>query len=104
VIGDQTPESVTLMGEATKKFLETEKSKLVLDDITRIGNVGKEARQTVVDYGKMLSYDRLAMLGSNGLLQLGSNLMLAAVGKGNKVKYFQDRDKAISWLLVKKRK
>jgi hypothetical protein len=102
VIGNQTPGSVELMGDAAKKFLENNEKKLILDDVTQLGEAGKEVRQKVVEYGKILQYDKLALLGTSGLLQLGSNLMLQAIGKGKSIKYFTDRDKAIEWLLAKK--
>lgn len=101
VVGSQTPESVGRMAEAAKKLLDASDKKLLLDDVTKMGDVSKAARHKVVDYGRSLNYNKLALLGTSGFLQLGSNLMLQAIGKGGKVQYFTDRDKAVKWLLAK---
>lgn len=102
VVGDQTAESVQAMGRAAEKLvLQQRKAKkpvLILDVLLHMGVVPPEGRKAVVQYGKTLDYDRLAMLGSGSVLRLGSNLLLQAVGKGSKVKYFDDLQKATDWL------
>jgi hypothetical protein len=71
---------------------------LILDDILQLKDVPSEARKAVVNLGKRLDYDRLAMLGKGGMLRIGANLMLGAMGRISKVKYFDNRDQAIAWL------
>lgn len=106
VIGDQTATSVAAMGKDTlrllKKLEAQSKPGLVLDDITLLGNTDMQARRGVVDLAKTLPYKRAAMLGDGSvLMRVGTNLMLKAMGKGDSVRYFENRDLAIAWLTAK---
>lgn len=102
VVGDQTVESVRAMGQQALELSKHQRSKdkpaLILDNLLQIGVVPPEARRLVVELVKSTDYDKLAMLGSDRLLRLGANLMLQATGKGQRVKYFEDRDKCVAWL------
>ena len=103
VIGDQNVASVELMGRQIDTLLTELKARgkpgLVLDDLLQIGRVDADARKLVVELGKRLDYDRLAMVGKGGIMRFGTNLMLRATGRGYKIKYFDDRDLAMTWLL-----
>jgi hypothetical protein len=104
VIGDQTVESVKAMGEQalqlSLKQRAAGKRALILDNLLQMGShVPPEARKTVVELIKSYDYDKLAMLGKGGVLRFGANLMLQATGKGARVKYFDDREKCVAWLL-----
>jgi len=103
VVGNQTMESVQAMGEQAIELAEAQraagKPSVILDNLLRMGIVPPEARKLVVDLIKSNEYDKLAMLGSDTVLRFGANLMLQATGKGSRVKYFEDRDKCVAWLL-----
>jgi hypothetical protein len=64
-----------------------------------MGAVPAEARKLVVELVKSNDYDKLAMLGNNAILRFGANLILQATGKGAQVKYFEDREACVAWLL-----
>lgn len=102
VIGDQTLQSVTAMGEEIGSLaarLDAERRPLlVLDDISHIGSVPPDARKKVIQFVKTVKYNRLAMFGGNGLIRVGANLILRASGKSKKLKYFTNRSQAIVWL------
>lgn len=102
VVGGQDLASVTAMGEKVKHLAASQRMAqqpvLVLDDILAMGDVPPDARKLVVELGKTTDYDRLAMLGRGGILRIGANLMLSATGKGEKVKYFDNREQAVAWL------
>jgi UDP-N-acetylmuramyl pentapeptide synthase len=74
------------------------KRPLILDNLLHMGTVPPEARKRVVELAKSMEYDRLAMVGKGTVLRLGTNLMLQATGKGSRVKYFENYDKAVLWL------
>jgi len=103
VMGDQTVASVQAMGDQAIELAEglrtAGKPALVLDNLLQMGHVPTEARKLVVDLIKSNDYDKLAMLGAEPVLKLGANLMLQATGKGSRVKYFDNREKCIAWLL-----
>lgn len=104
VVGDQNYASVTSMGLQTKRLLEKlsaqDKPLRILDDITKLGNSDIKARKTVADLAQSLTYERIAMLGDGSVvMRVGTNLLLRAVGKGKRIKYFENRHKAIKWLL-----
>jgi len=103
VVGDQTVESVQAMGDTAtalaRKQAAAGRPALLLDNLLQMGTVPAEARKLVVDLIKSTDYDKLAMLGTDPVLRFGANLMLQATGKGARVKYFEDRDKCVAWLL-----
>lgn len=105
VVGVQNAASVELMGRKTSVLLSQRRAQgkpcLVLDDLLQIGEVDGEGRKKVVDLGKRLDYDKLAMAGNGALLRIGSNLMLHAIGRSDKIKYFGSREEAVQWLLEK---
>lgn len=102
VIGDQNLKSVTAMGQQIEALLsELENMRqplLILDDITKIGRVPSNARKAVIQFVKNLQYDRLAMVGDNGIIRLGANLIFRASGRGKKVKFFSNHAQAVRWL------
>lgn len=103
VVGDQTPASIMEMGETASKLATRQRKRgkpvLVIDNLLQIGVVSPEGRQMVVHYGKIIDYDRLAMLGNNAMLRVGANLLLQAIGKGKQLHYFESEAAAVNWLL-----
>lgn len=102
--GPQTEASVSAMGDQLRETIARLQSEhkpiLVLDDITQLGAVPPAARKLVVSLGRTLYYDRLVMLGKKGsIIRIGANLLLGAMGKSSKARYFDDRDQAMDWLL-----
>jgi hypothetical protein len=63
-----------------------------------IGKVPPAARKKVVERAKNIDYDKLAFVGNATILRLGANLILRAIGRGDKVKYFDDYGTAVVWL------
>ena len=102
VSGDQTVNSVQTMADKAQQLgmrqRQAGKGALVLDNLLGMGNVPPKARQRVVELAKTMDYDKLAMVGKGTVLRLGTNLMLQATGKGQRVRYFEDYDKAVEWL------
>jgi hypothetical protein len=104
-VGPQNAASVEHMGRELEALITSQravgKPALVLDNLLELGPVDTEGRKLVVELGKRLDYDRLAMLGKGGMMRLGTNLMLRAIGKSYKLRYFDDRGKAVAWLKQK---
>jgi len=102
VRGNQTVASVQAMGDKTVKLAEELRAAgrrvMVLDNLLEMGIVPADARGRVVELVRSNEYDKLAMLGSDTLLRFGANLILQATGKGSRVKYFEDRERCITWL------
>jgi hypothetical protein len=105
VVGNQNAASIDLMGRDLRGKLITLRAQnkpcLVLDDLREIGTVDAAGRKLVVELAKRLDYDRLAMLGKPGVIKLGANLMLRAVGRAGSIRYFDNEDEAIAWLKEK---
>jgi hypothetical protein len=103
VNGDQTIESVQAMGNETtrlaRKQIKAGKRALVLDNLLQIGNVPPEALSRVAELARSNEYEKLAMVGQDKALRIGANFILKAVGRGRKVKYFEDYQDAVEWLL-----
>jgi len=103
VVGDQTVASVKIMGEQAialaREQTASGKRALILDNLLHMGTVPTDARKLVLDLVKSGDYEKLAMLGNDTVLRLGANLILQATGRGNKVRYFENRDACEAWLL-----
>ena len=106
VHGDQTTESVTQMSDEADKLVnklrKSGKPALILDNLMLIGKVPPEARKIVVERAKKIASDKIAFVGSDTIIRLGANLILQAIGKGSKVKYFDNYGEAINWLTEEK--
>lgn len=103
--GPQTAASVTEMGNLAKGLLEElgkqGKPQLLLDDITHLGVTDIPARKAVASFAHSLPFRRVAMLGDGSVfMRISTNLLLHGIGKGDSIHYFEDRDKAIRWLLA----
>jgi hypothetical protein len=100
--GSQTVASIEHMGREVDNLITEQKASgkpaLILDNLLQLGPVEADGRKLVVELAKQLDYDRAAMLGKGGIMRLGTNLMLRAVGKSYKLRYFDDRAKAVAWL------
>jgi len=105
VVGAQNATSIETMGREADALVTQMKAVgkpcLILDNLLQIGPVDAQGRKLVVDLAKRIDYDRAAMLGKGGVMRLGANLMLRAVGQAYRTRYFDDRDQAIKWLKEK---
>ncbi|HSX42673.1 MAG TPA: hypothetical protein VLF59_01155 [Candidatus Saccharimonadales bacterium] len=103
VIGNQTVASIQIMGEQAislaKRQREAGKPALLLDNLLQMGTVPAEGRKRVMELVRSSDYDRLAMFGKDTVLRLGANLILQATGRGDTVRYFEDRSLCEAWLL-----
>lgn len=102
VVGNQNRASVELMGRQISTLITqlraTGKTCLILDNLLEMGTVDQEARRLVVELGKRLDYDRAVMVGKGGMMRFGTNLMLRATGRGDKIRFFEDYEEAVKWL------
>jgi hypothetical protein len=103
VVGDQTVTSIDAMVSAVEKLIKQRRAAkepvLIMDVLLHMGKVPPEGRRRVVQWTKVLDYDKAVMLGSNPVLRVGANLMLRASGRGDKARYFENFDDAMHWLL-----
>jgi len=103
VVGDQTQASVLAMGKLAedllKELAQKKQPALILDDITQMGKTDTPARQAVQKLSGLLPFQKTAMLGDGGpVMRYGTQILLSAIGMGDRIKYFEDRDEAIRWL------
>lgn len=107
VVGDQTEASVRAMGESALELAracrDDGRPVLIIDNLLRMGQVPPAGRQAVVAYGKRIDYDRLALVGNGALLRLGTNLLIQAVGKAGRLRYFDSLPAATAWLRRRRR-
>jgi len=104
VVGDQTVDSVRTAGERARDLateqLQAGKRAMILDNLLLMGTVPVEGRKLVVGLLQTADYDKFAMLGSDRVVRFGANLMLQATDKGSRVKYFEDYETCVAWLLA----
>ncbi len=105
-IGVQTESSVRALSDDVSRLSQDcrrdDRPVLVLDNIQQMGDITEAGRKVVVEFGKSSIYDKLAMVGAGNFLRLGANLLIGAIGKGAKVRYFETESAASSWLLKTK--
>ena len=102
-IGIQSTDSVVAMGsqiaELAKKLRAEGKKVYVLDNLQQLAlKQPGEVPKAVAAEANRLDFDKVAMLGTNNrMLKYGTNFILRAVGKMEKMKYFTDRVEAERW-------
>ncbi|HUB93006.1 MAG TPA: hypothetical protein VMB52_00715 [Verrucomicrobiae bacterium] len=102
-VGDQTIDSVQSMADQARELamhqLKVGKRVMILDDLLGLGAVAEGARDRVVDLVRAGEFDKFAMLGAGEMLRTDADLLLQETGRGGHVKYFEDREACIDWLL-----
>jgi hypothetical protein len=105
VVGDQTGPSVEAMGRETTNIIvqlrQVGKPVLILDNVQGIGKADMAAVRAVAVLGRILDYDKVAMVGDgSAALRTGINLLLRTIAQPN-TKYFADLSEAEIWLRSK---
>lgn len=103
VVGDQTSDTVRQMGTQIAKLIDSRRKQnspvLILDDLSQMGQTDTAARKQVAELARRLNFDRAAMLGNGSpMMRYGTTFMIRAFGQVDKVRYFDDRAKALEWL------
>lgn len=104
-VGQQSVESVRAMGDEilalAKPLQASHQPVYILDNLTRIGlKQSMAVPKAVAAEARRIRFDRAAMVGPNNrLFRYGTNFLIQAIGKGDKIRYFIDRAKAVRWLL-----
>jgi hypothetical protein len=105
VDGDQTVTSVNTMADTAssliQQYSEGPNKALILDNLMNMGTVPPEARRVVVEQVRHMDFKKFAFVGRGTALRLAANLLLQAIGKGSRIKYFDDYNDAIAWLTKK---
>ncbi len=102
-IGDQTIDSVQAMGGQAHELAvgqaKSGKRVAILDDLLQLGVVPDDARRLAAELVKAGEFDKFAMLGTGEELRADAGLLLQETGRGSHVKYFEDRESCLAWLL-----
>jgi UDP-N-acetylmuramyl pentapeptide synthase len=100
--GDRTASLIQSSARKIFKFtaeLRKEgKPVLILNDISQMGELPPEAHKIFADITRAADYDRFALVGNDNIMRLGANLIAQAIGKSDKLKYFDSHDQATAWL------
>ncbi|HEX7260172.1 MAG TPA: STAS/SEC14 domain-containing protein [Candidatus Saccharimonadia bacterium] len=102
VIGDQTQETVEDMGrQLTDHIVQLRKAGqkvLLLDNVQKIGRTDMQAVRAVAILGRILDYDRAAMVGDGSApMRTGINLLLRTIRRSS-IQYFSNLKDAETWL------
>ena len=105
VRGDQTPASINRMADDADILMQQQrtagKPAVMLDNLIEMGKVSYAGRRAVVQRAKDIDYDKLAFVINDAVIRLAAGLIVRAIGKGDKVRYFASYDDAIKWLTSK---
>ena len=77
---------------------ENKQVRILVDYSAGGGNSSTEARKIAVEGINKLSFYKLAIFGGSTYLRILTNLVIKAIGRGQKIKYFKSRKEAVMWL------
>jgi hypothetical protein len=105
LVGDQTHKTIE---DSAKECVELagqihalNKPLLGLIDFSEEGSFSTGANKATLDAMSSISYERIAMFGTNPVLAEVSRLIIQALGKANKTMVFKTREEAMAWLMMR---
>lgn len=100
--GDQTLASIQDLikdtDEITAKLQEQKKKVLILTDLFRVRNADYGSKKASLAGLTKHHYDRVAIVGASPFMKLLSGSIIEAAGAAERVKNFDTRETALSWL------
>ena len=100
--GDQTEETIKNGTEEFTKLIDEVRSEgkkaFLLVDLTSVGHQDSNARKAGVEGFLSMRYDKIAMFGGSPFLRNVANLIVKAIGRTDKVKFFKTQEEAVKWL------
>jgi len=101
-VGDQTYETIKKGTEQFTQLIEKVKSEggraLLLVDLANVGRQDSKARKAGVEGFLSMKYDKISMFGGLPFLRSVANLIVKAIGRTDKIKFFKTRAEAVRWL------
>jgi hypothetical protein len=71
---------------------------LGLIDLSSMTGFNTGSNRAALEILESVPYDKVAMFGANAAISAVTNLLILALGKGDRTKLFKDRNEALAWL------
>lgn len=103
--GDQTYQSIDSLFQIALKYAEQLKGEhrplLGLVDLSHQTGFNTGSNKAALEALSKIDYDRAALVGDNALFSELAQLIIGALGKNDRTKFFKTREEAVPWLLMK---
>lgn len=104
-VGAQTYSSVKMVADNTvqiaHRLKERKLSVNILVNLERITNTNAASRRAASEALRLLIYDKIALFGGSKFLKYVARLIIMASGKSAKIRYFDTKQGAEKWLLLR---
>jgi hypothetical protein len=105
LVGDQTYQTVDTLCRETLKFVNNlnlnQKPLVGLVDLSRQTGFNTGSNKAALESLSKVEYDRAALVSDNKLFGELAKAIIKALGKDDRTKFFQTREEAVPWLLMK---
>lgn len=102
MIGEQNYETITKISQQgtilAEKLISIGKPILVLVDISNQKSLPSRVHQATVDSINNNPFERIALFGADKYLRVAVNMLITAIGQGNRIKLFGTPGEAEAWL------
>jgi len=105
LVGDQTYQTVDALCQQTLEYVDRlrgeQKPLLGLVDLSQQTGFNTGSNKAALESLTKINYDKAALVSDNELFGSLAKLIIKALGKDERTKFFSDREEAVAWLLMK---
>jgi len=104
-VGDQNYQTVDELCREVLKFVDRlqgeHKPLLGLVDLSRQTGFNTGSNKAALESLSKVNYDKAALVSDNDLFAGLAKMIIKALGKDDRTKFFETREEAVAWLLMK---
>jgi hypothetical protein len=105
LIGDQTYQTIDELRQETLKYVDRFKMEskplLGLVDLSQQTGFNTGSNKAALEALSQIDYERAALVSDNELFGSLAQMIIKALGKDDRTKFFKTREEAVPWLLMK---
>ncbi len=104
LVGDQTYQTIDALRIETERMVEKlkveHKRLLGLVDLTKQTGFNTGSNKAALEALSIIEYEKSALVSDNKLFAELAKMIISALGKNDKTKFFATREEAVAWLLM----
>lgn len=104
LVGDQTYQTIDALRVETERLIEKlkleHKRLLGLVDLTKQTGFNTGSNKAALEALTKIEYEKAALVSDNKLFAELAKMIISALGKNDKTRFFSSREEAIPWLLM----
>jgi hypothetical protein len=86
--------------QLTNKLQFENKPVLGLVDLTEMTGFNTGSNKAALEILEAVPYTKVALFGGNSAISTVTDLVIQAIGKGDRTRLFKDKESALAWLLA----